>query len=173
MLEDMLQACVLDLKGSWEKHFHLVEFVYNNSYQESIQMVPYETLYWRPCRSPVCSTEVGESSTTSPNLIKDTLAKVDLIRGHLLMDQSLQKSYSDRRHRPLEFEAGDHVFLRVMPKRVLVRFSKRGKLSSRFIRPFERVGTIAYRLALPPGLSVSMRCSMSPCSGSTLQIRLM
>ena len=72
------------------------------------------------------------------------------------MTQSGQKSYADVRRRPLEFEVGDHVFLKVMPKRGVVRFSKRGKLSPRFIRPFEileRVGTIAYRLALPPSMS--------------------
>ena len=82
--------------------------------------------------------------------------KVDLIRRHLLTAQSRQKSYADRRCRPLKFEASDHVFLKVMPKRGVVRFSKRGKLFPRFIGPFEilkRVGTIAYRLALPPGLS--------------------
>ena len=53
-LEDMLWACVLDLKGSWEEHLSLMEFVYNNSYQASIQMTPYEALYGRPCRSPAC-----------------------------------------------------------------------------------------------------------------------
>ena len=69
MLEDMLWACILDLKGSWEEHLPLVEFAYNNSYQASIQMVPYEALYGRPYRSPVCWTEVGEISPTSSNLI--------------------------------------------------------------------------------------------------------
>ena len=84
MLEDMLQACVLDLKGSWEEHFPLVEFAYNNSYQESIQMAPYEALYGRSCRSPACWTEVGESSTTGSDLIRDTSAKVGLIQRRLL-----------------------------------------------------------------------------------------
>ena len=80
VLEDMLRACVLDHKGSWEGHFPLVEFSYNNSYQESIQMAPYEALYGRPCRSPLCWTEVGESSITGPDLIRDTSEKVSLIR---------------------------------------------------------------------------------------------
>ena len=73
-----------DHKGSWEEHLPLVEFVYNNSYQASIQMTPYEALYGRPCRSPLCWTEVGESSITGPDLIKDTSEKVSLIRQHLL-----------------------------------------------------------------------------------------
>ena len=80
------------------------------------------------------------------------------------------------RRRPLEFEVGDHVFLKVMPKRGVVRFGKRGKLSPRFIGPFEileRIGTVAYRLALPPSMTVSTRCFTSPCSGSILQIQLM
>ena len=75
----MLRACVLDLKGSWEEHLPLVEFAYNNSYQVSIQMMPYEALYERPCRSPICWTEVGESSITGPDLIRDTSEKVGMI----------------------------------------------------------------------------------------------
>ena len=156
VLEDMLRACVLDYKGRWEEHLPLVEFAYNNSYQASIQMAPYEALYGRPCRSPICWTEVGESSITSPDLIRDTSEKVSLILRRLLTAQSLQKSYIDVRRRPLQFEVGDHVFLKAMSKRGVVRFGKRGKLSPRFIGPFEileRVGTIAYRLALPPSMS--------------------
>ena len=99
---------------------------------------------------------MGESSITGPNLVRDTSEKVSLIRQRLLTAQSQQKSYADVRRRPLEFEVGDHVFLKVMPKREVVRFGKRGKLSPRFIGPFEiheRLGTIAYRLALPPNMS--------------------
>ena len=156
VLEDMLRACILDHKGSWEKHFPLVEFSYNNSYLASIQMAPYEALYGRPCKSLICWTEVGESSITGPDLIRDTSEKVSLIRQRLLTAQSRQKSYADVRRRPLEFEVGDHVFLKVMPKRGVVRFGKRGKLTPRFNGPFEileRVGTLAYRLALPPNMS--------------------
>ena len=120
----MLRACVLDLKGSWEKHLPLVEFAYNNSYQASIQMAPYEALYGRPCRSPICWTEVGESSITGPDLIRNTSDKVGMIRKRLLTAQSLQKSYAYVRRRPLEFKAGDHVFLKVMPKRGVIRFGK-------------------------------------------------
>ena len=115
-------------------------------------MAPYEALYGRPCRSPICWTEVGESSITSPDLIRDTSEKVSLIRQRLLTAQSQKKSYADVRRRPLRFQVGDHVFLKVMPKRGVVRFGKRGKLSPRFIGLFEilgRVGTVAYRLALP------------------------
>ena len=119
-------------------------------------MAPYEALYGRPCRSPLCWNEVGESSITDPDLIRDTSEKVSLIRQRLLTAQSRQKNYADVRCRPLEFEVEDHIFLKVMPKRGVVKFGKRGKLSPRFIGPFEileRVGTVVYRLALPPSMT--------------------
>ena len=97
-----------------------------------------------------------ESSITGPDLIRDISEKVSLIRQPLLTAQSRQKSYDDVRRRPLEFEVGDHVFLKAIPKRGVVRFGKRGKLSPRFIGPFEileRVGTVVYRLELPPSMS--------------------
>ena len=118
-------------------------------------MALYEELYGRPCRSPLCWTEEGENSITGPYLIRDTSKKVSLIQQRLLMAQSRQKSYANVRRRPLEFEVGDHVFLKVMPKMGVVGFGKRRKLSPRFIEPFEileRVGTVAYRLALPPSM---------------------
>ena len=99
---------------------------------------------------------MGESSITGPDLIRVTSEKVSLIRQRLLTAQSRQKSYADVRRRPLEFEVGDHVFLKVMPKRGVVRFSKRGELLPRFIGPFEileSVGIVAYRLALLPSRS--------------------
>ena len=94
---------------------------------------------------------MGESSIAGLDLIRDTSEKVGLIQKRLLTAQSQQKSYADRRRRPLEFEVGDHVFLKVMPKREVVRFAKWGKLSSRYIGPFEileRVCTVSDRLAL-------------------------
>ena len=88
MLEDMLRACFLDHKGSWEEHLPLVEFTHNDSYQASIQMAPYKALYGRPCRSPICWAEVGESSVTGPDLVRDTYKKVSLLRQRLLTTQS-------------------------------------------------------------------------------------
>ena len=97
VLEDMLRACILDHKGRWEEHLPLVEFTHNNSYQTSIRMAPYEALYGRPCRSPFCWTEVGESSITGPDLIRDTSEKVSFIRQRRLTAQSRLKSYADVR----------------------------------------------------------------------------
>ena len=119
-------------------------------------MVSYEALYGTPCKSPIRWIEMGESSITGPDLIRDTSEKVSLILQRLLTAQSRQNSYADVRRRPLEFEVGDHVFLKVMPKRGVVKFGKRGKLSPRFIGPFEileRVGAIAYRLSFRPIMS--------------------
>ena len=99
---------------------------------------------------------MGKSSITGPDMIRDTSEKVSLIRQRLLKAQIWHKSYADIRRQPLELEVGDHVFLKVMPKRGVVRFGKRGKLSPRFIGPFEileRVGTVVYRLALPPSMT--------------------
>ena len=99
---------------------------------------------------------MGESSITGPDMIRDTSENVSLIRQHLLTAHSRHKSYANVQHRPLEFEVNDHVFLKVLPKRGVVRFGKRGKLSPRFIGPFEileRVDIVPYRLALPPSMS--------------------
>ena len=102
VLEDMLRACVLDHKGSLEEHFPLVEFAYNNSYQASIRMAPYEAFYGRPYRTPICWIEVGESSIMSPDMIRDTFEKVTLMRHRLLTAQSRQKSYADVRSQKIQ-----------------------------------------------------------------------
>ena len=118
-------------------------------------MLQYEALYGRPYRSTIGWTEVEENSITGPDLIRDTLEKVSFIR-RLLTAQSLQKSYVDVRRRPLGFEVSDHDSLKVIPKRGVVRFGKHEKLSPRFIGHFEileMIGTVAYRLALPPSMS--------------------
>ena len=156
ILEDMLRACVLDFKGSWIDHLTLVEFAYNNSYQASIGMAPYEALYGRRCRSPICWDEVGERKILGPEIVLRTCEKIVLIRERLRVAQSRQKSYADTRRRDLEFEIGSMVFIRVAPMKGVMRFGKRGKLSPRYVGPFEileRVGPVAYKLALPPALS--------------------
>ncbi|GKA64413.1 putative reverse transcriptase domain-containing protein [Tanacetum coccineum] len=154
-LEDMLRACVIDFGSSWDRHLPLVEFSYNNSYHASIKAAPYEALYGRKCRSPVCWSEVGDSQLTGPELIRDTTEKIIQIKNRLLTARSRQKSYADRRTKPLEFEVGDMVLLKVSPWKGAVHFGKRGKLSPRYIRPFKilaRVGPVAYTLELPEEL---------------------
>ena len=155
-LEDMLRACALDLKGNWASHLPLVEFAYNNSYHSSIEAAPYEALYGRKCRSPICWDEVGERRILGPEIVQRTSEKIDVIRERSRAAQSRQKSYADPRRREVEFEIGDMVFIRVAPMKGVMRFGKKGKLSPRYVGPFEileRVGSVAYRLALPPALS--------------------
>lgn len=155
-LEDMLRACILDLGGSWEKHLPLIEFAYNNSFHSSIGMPPYKALYGRKCRSPIYWEEIGERKLLGSELVQITVDKIKLIKERLRTAQSRQKSYADRRRRDLEFEVGDYVFLKISPWKGVFRFGKKGKLSPRFIGPFEvleRIGSVAYRVALPPQLS--------------------
>ena len=152
----MLRACSLEWRGSWDEQLPLVEFAYNNSYHVSIGMAPYEALYGRPCRSPVCWQEVGLRRWEGPQQILDCSEKIDVIKKRLLAAQSRQKSYADRKRREVTFDIGDHVFLKVSPTKGVMRFRKKGKLSPRFIGPFEvveRRGAVAYELALPPELS--------------------
>ena len=136
ILEDMLRACTLDFAGGWSDMLPLVEFSYNNSFQASIGMAPYEALYGRPCRSPSYWLSVGVRGVLGPKIMQETSEKIGLIREWLLMAQSRQKSYADQRRRPLEFDVGDFVFLKVSPKKGIVRFGKKGKLAPRFIGPF-------------------------------------
>ncbi|KAD0111625.1 hypothetical protein E3N88_44775 [Mikania micrantha] len=155
-LEDMLRSCVIDFGGSWDIHLPLVEFSYNNSYHTSIQCAPFEALYGRKCRSPICWSEVGESQIIGPEFIQETTDKIALIQERIKVARDRQKSYADNRHRPLEFQVGDRVMLKVSPWKGIFRFGKRGKLSPRFVGPFkilERIGPVAYRLELPLELS--------------------
>ncbi|KAJ9535195.1 hypothetical protein OSB04_un001722 [Centaurea solstitialis] len=155
-LEDMLRACVLEFGGSWDDHLPLVEFSYNNSYHASIQCAPYEALYGRKCRSPLNWLEVGENRLFRPDVVQETTDKIKMVQEKLKVARDRQKSYADNRRKPLEFQVGDKVLLKVSPWKGLIRFGKKGKLSPRFVGPFqviERIGPVAYRLDLPIELS--------------------
>ncbi|GKA02560.1 putative reverse transcriptase domain-containing protein [Tanacetum coccineum] len=130
----MLRACVIDFGGSWDVHLPLAEFSYNNSYHSSIRYAWFEALYGRKCRSPVLWAEIGESSLIGPELVQET---------------------TDKR-KPLEFDVGDRVMLKVSPWKGVIRFGKKGKLAPRYVGPFEileRIGLVAYRLRFPEELS--------------------
>ena len=155
ILEDMLRSCAIDYEGSWDRHIPLVEFVYNNSFQSSIGMAPYEALYGRKCRTPLCWTELSERKVIGPDLIRETEEKVKIIREKLKVATDRQKSYTDMKRKDIRYEVGEKVFLKVSPWKKVMRFGKKGKLSPRFIGPYEvieKVGPVAYRLALPPDL---------------------
>ena len=156
ILEDLLRACILDWGGSWEDHLYLAEFTYNNSYQSTIGMAPFEALYGRPCVSPACWLEAGERVLLGPEHVKETSEKIEVVRQRMKTAQERQKTYTDKRRKPIEFQVGDYVFLKVSPMRKVMRFGKAGKLSPRYVGPYEilkRIGTLAYKLKLPEEMS--------------------
>ncbi|KAL4354549.1 hypothetical protein GQ457_06G017120 [Hibiscus cannabinus] len=155
VLEDMLRCCIIDFQGTWEKQLPLVEFAYNNNYQASIQMAPYEALYGRRCRTPVCWAEARHKLLPMPDILKGTTEKVKLIGERLKSASDRQESYANLKRREVEYAVGDRVFLKVSPWKKVMRFGRKGKLSPRYIGPYEivgRVGPVAYRLLLPPEL---------------------
>nr|GEV26520.1 putative reverse transcriptase domain-containing protein [Tanacetum cinerariifolium] len=121
-LEDMLQACVIDFGTSWDRHLPLVEFLYNNSYHTSIIAEPFKALYGHKCRSPICWSELGDSQLTGPKMIMETTEKIIQIKNRFLAARSGQKSYADVRYKPLEFDVGDMVMLKVSPWKGVIRF---------------------------------------------------
>ncbi|GJX40417.1 putative reverse transcriptase domain-containing protein [Tanacetum coccineum] len=154
-LEDMLRACVIDFGNGWIKHLPLVEFSYNNSYHASIKAAPFEELYGRKCRSPVCWAEVGEAQLTGPDLIQETTEKIIQIKQRMQAARDRQKSYADLKHKPMEFQVRDRVMLKVSPWKRVVRFGKWGKLNPRYVRPFkvlEKIRYVAYKLKFPQEL---------------------
>nr|GEU46372.1 retrotransposon protein, putative, Ty3-gypsy subclass [Tanacetum cinerariifolium] len=130
-LEDMLRACVTDFGGSWDTHLILVEISYNNSYYTSIKCVPFEALYGQKCRFPVIWTEVGESQLIGPEIVQETIEKIIQIKERLKTARSRQKSYADKRRKPLEFKVRDQVLLKVSPWKGVVRFGNKEKLAPR------------------------------------------
>ncbi|GJW61734.1 reverse transcriptase domain-containing protein [Tanacetum coccineum] len=131
-LEDMLRTCVIDFGNGWVRHLPLVEFFYNNSYHASIKAAPFEALYGRKCCSPVCWAEVGQVQLTGLEMVQETTDK------------------------PMEFQVGDRVMLKVSPWKGVVRFGKQGKLNPRYVGPFkvlEKIRSVAYKLELPQELS--------------------
>nr|GFC96695.1 putative nucleotidyltransferase, ribonuclease H [Tanacetum cinerariifolium] len=155
-LEDMLRSCALEWSGNWDDYICLVKFAYNNSWHASIKCTPFEMLYGRKCRALICWDQVRERVIEGPEMIEVTNAKVDVAKEKLKEARTRQKSYADKHRRSLEFQPGDHVFLKVSPARRVRHFGIKDKLSPRFIGPFEildRVGEVSYRLALPPQLS--------------------
>jgi hypothetical protein len=134
----------------------LAEFSYNNSYQTSLKIALFEALYGRQCRTPLSWSQTGKRKIFGPDLVTEAEEKVKTIQNNLKAAQSRQKSYADIRRRPLQFQIGDFVYLRVSPTRGIQRFGVKGKLAPRYIGPFEILkicGPVAYRLQLPPQLA--------------------
>nr|AAO73227.1 retrotransposon protein, putative, Ty3-gypsy sub-class [Oryza sativa Japonica Group]ABF97946.1 retrotransposon protein, putative, Ty3-gypsy subclass [Oryza sativa Japonica Group] len=137
ILEDMLRACALDFGGALDKSLPYAEFSYNNSYQASLQMAPFEALYGRKCRTPLFWDQIGERQLFGTEVLIEAEEKVRTVRERLRIAQSRQKSYADNHRRELTFEAGDFVYLRVTPLLGVHRFQIKGKLAPRFVGPYK------------------------------------
>ena len=122
VLEDMLKACAISFPKKWDECLNLAEFSYNNSYQESIHMAPFEAPYGKKCRTPLNWVEVGDRGYFGPDFIKEAREQVSVIQSHLKAAQNRQKTYADKRRRPLQFEVGDHVYLKVSLMRGVHQF---------------------------------------------------
>ncbi|GKD89833.1 putative reverse transcriptase domain-containing protein [Tanacetum coccineum] len=149
----MLHACVLDFGKGWDRHLPLVEFSYNNSYHTSIKAASFEALYGRKCPSPIYWAKVGDSQLTGLEIIHE---KIVQIKSRIQAACDRQKSYADVRRKPIEFQVGDKVMLKVSPWKGVIHFGKWGKLNPHYIGPFKiiaKVGTVAYRLELLEKLS--------------------
>jgi hypothetical protein len=156
ILEDMLRASILHFDKSWDKCLPLAEFSYNNSYQASLKMAPFDALYGRRFRTPLNWLEAGERTLFGPELVKEAEERVQVIRENLKIAQMRQKSYHDKGTAPRHFEVGDYVYLKLSPTKGVQRFGVKGKLAPCYIGPYEVIevcGPVAYRIQLPERFS--------------------
>jgi hypothetical protein len=127
----------------------LADFSYNNSYHASLKMAPFEALYGQRCRTPLSWSQTGGHKIFGPDLVVEAEEKVKVIQENFKAAQSRQKSYVDKRRKPLKFDVGDHVYLRVSPTKGLQRFGVKGKLAPCYVGPYEIIeecGPMAYRV---------------------------
>ena len=143
---------MIDYEGSWNRHIPLVEFMYNNSFQSSIGMAPYEALYGRKCRTSLCWKELSEKKVIGPDLIQETEEKMKMIRERLKVANDRHKSYADMKRKDIHYEIGEKVLLKVSPWKKVMRFGKKGKLSPRFIGPYRKSGPSGIQISITSGI---------------------
>jgi hypothetical protein len=146
---------MMDQQKRWEEFLPLVEFSYNNSYQSTIKMAPFEFLYGRQCRTPLSWDRLEDRVLVGPEVIQEMEEQMQTIRQRTKEAQDRQKSYADAHRVDRSYEVGDRVFLRVKPHKSSIKFGNGAKISPRFMGPFEiveRKGPVAYQLALPDSL---------------------
>jgi hypothetical protein len=157
VIEDILRMYVMDKPSRWEDYLHLVEFAYNNGYHASLKMSPFEALYGRKCNTPVSWDNRDDRAVVGPELRKEMEDQMIKIKKNLKASQDRQKSFADKNKTQREFKVGDHVFLKVKANRSSLKLGSCTKLAARFCGPFEileRIGLVAYMVALPASMTV-------------------
>jgi hypothetical protein len=157
VIEDMLRMYVMDKPSKWEDCLHLVDFSYNNGYQASLKMSPFEALYGRKCNTPVSLDNLVDRVVVRPDLLQEMEEQMIKIKQNLKDAQDRQKSYADKGRNHKEFKVGDHVFLKVKANRSSLKLGNYSKLVARYCGSFEileRIGPVAYMIAFPTSMSV-------------------
>jgi hypothetical protein len=157
IIEDMLRMYVMDKPSKWEDYLHLVEFAYNNWYRDSLRMIPFEALYGRKCDTLVSWDNPADRVVLGPNFLKDMEDRVVKIKKNLKTAQDRQKVYADKNRTTTKFKLGEHVLLKVNPKKNSLKLGSCTKLAARFCDPFEildRIGLVSYILAFPASMNV-------------------
>jgi hypothetical protein len=148
---------VMDKPSKWEDYLHLVEFAYNNGYQASLRMIPFEALYGMKCNNPLSWDNPADRVILGLEFLKDMEDQVVKIKHNLKATQDRQKIYADKNRTAREFKVGEHVLLKVKPKKISLKLGSCTMLAARFCGPFEildRIGTVAYMLALSASMNV-------------------
>jgi hypothetical protein len=157
VIEDMLRMYVMDKPSKWQDYLHLVEFAYNNGYQASLKMSPFEALYGKKCNTPVSWDNPADKAVVGPELLRKMEEKILKIKQNLKVARDRQKSYADKGRTHREFKVGDHVFLKVKANRSSLNLGNCSKLAARYCRSFEileRIGPVAYMIALTTSMTV-------------------
>ena len=144
---------VMDRQVKWEDYLYLVDFSYNNGYNSSLGMSPFQALYGRPCRTPLSWDRLEDHVLLGPEMLQEMEQQVVCIRKHLVTTQDRKKNYADAHRLDHHFFVGDKVFLRVHPRKSSIHYGKGSKLASYFFKLFEileMIGHIAYQLVFPP-----------------------
>jgi hypothetical protein len=157
VIKDMLRMYVTDKPTRWEDYLHLVEFSYNNGYQESLNKSPFEALYGRKCNTPIRWDNPANRETIGLDLLREMEEKLLKIKNNLKVSQDRQKKYSDKGRTHREFKVGDHVFLKVKANSSYLKLGNYSKLAARYCGPFEileRIGLVAYMIALTACMTI-------------------
>ncbi|MCO5548854.1 hypothetical protein L7F22_002316 [Adiantum nelumboides] len=155
--EDMLRMYVNENQSNWNDYLPLVEFAYNSSYHTSIRMTPFEAMYGYNCPTPINFLNSRNKVELSHEMLEKMDNELAKIRGNIRKAQKRHKLYYDKKHRVVEYEIGDMVFLKVIPEKSHLILGKDRRLSPRFAGPFKilkRIGSLAYKLELPSHVKV-------------------